>query len=44
MELDLKRKELQELQREQAIFEDPKYEYCTDDEILDDEIYTNQES
>ena len=28
--------------REQAIFEDPKYEYSTDDELLDDEILTHQ--
>ena len=41
-EIELKRQELMNLQREQEIFEDPKYEYSTDDEMLDDEILIHQ--
>jgi hypothetical protein len=41
-ELEIKKQELLNLQREQEIFEDPKYEYSTDDELLDDEILIHQ--
>ena len=43
-QLQTKNKELEILKRDQEIFEDPNYEYYTDDEILDDEILNYQQS
>ena len=41
-QLEIKNQELENLKRDQEIFEDPNYEYRTDDEILDDEILNYQ--
>jgi flagellar biosynthesis GTPase FlhF len=43
-QLEIKNKELETLQRDQEIFEDPNYEYHTDDELLDDEILNYQQT